>query len=221
MTNGMKLDWDELVKITVKISAEVTDEEGNLKLLPSSYWLNNWSAEQRMAWCNAIGMYLIPTKELVEWIQRRIIKGRKAIEVGAGHGELGRFLGIPSTDNYSFLEDPEIIRRRSSIGLTPPIYSNRVEKLEALEAVNKYKPEVVIASWVDDQYDYGKLVPYGINEVAITEKAEYLFIGHEGQHTFERKAVFKKPHRKLKFPWLLSRPRDLAGNAIWHFQCQQ
>jgi hypothetical protein len=50
------------------------------------------------------------TVELVAWLHDRIA-GRKAIEIGAGMGDLGYHLGIPQTDSYAQIEDPAMVHR--------------------------------------------------------------------------------------------------------------
>ncbi|HEY3283412.1 MAG TPA: hypothetical protein VGN26_14180 [Armatimonadota bacterium] len=51
-------------------------------------------------------MYQFPTRELVLWLQE-LIRGRRAIEIGAGNGWLGWHLGIPMTDSYQQSEHPD------------------------------------------------------------------------------------------------------------------
>lgn len=97
------------------------------------------------------GLHSFPTSELCEFLRERI-RGRKAIEIGAGHGVLARQLGIPATDNRH-QEDQDVRAHYARLGQPTVPYGDNVERLDAEAAVASYKPEVAIACWVTHRFD--------------------------------------------------------------------
>jgi hypothetical protein len=158
----------------------------------------------------------LPTVELCQWLKEKIA-GRPAIEIGAGHGAVGKYLGIPCTD--SKLQDDAIIRMTYQMMGQPVVkYPKHVIKMEALEAIDHYKPEVVIATWVTqlhkDDSDIGNSNMYGIDEDNIVGKVKYIHIGHRKVHG--KKRILELDHEEFVFPWLYS--RSLAADM--QFICQ-
>lgn len=123
-----------------------------LHLQPSAVW-TELSTGVRQALGQVYGVYCLPSRELVTWLRTRIA-GRSAIEIGAGSGYLSAALGIPGTDSF--------VREGSE---EPIPYGPHVERLEASEAVERYKPRVVLASWVTFRFvataEEGKAFPSG------------------------------------------------------------
>lgn len=76
----------------------VAFKNGEFQILPAEFW-KQYSQNHIALFCLMHGMYCIPTTELIEWLQHRI-GDRKALEVGAGSGVVGRAVGIRMTDNY-------------------------------------------------------------------------------------------------------------------------
>ncbi len=74
------------------------DENGLLKPVPYRE-ICDFPGVHLIQWANTKGVYCIPTTELIHWLQNRI-NGRKAIEICAGYGAIGRALNIVSTDSY-------------------------------------------------------------------------------------------------------------------------
>jgi hypothetical protein len=72
------------------------DSDGRVRALPAAAF--DVDPYDRFVWCAARARYGLPTVELVERL-REMIGGRRALEVGAGQGDLGRLLGIPMTDS--------------------------------------------------------------------------------------------------------------------------
>lgn len=187
------------------ISSRMLDGRGRLRIVPAST-LEETTAEERMMFGVRHGIYGIPTAELCEFLSARI-RGRRAIEIGAGHGLLAEALGIPATDNRQ-QEDPELKAYYARIGQPTVPYGANVEGLNAAAAVEKYRPQVVIACWVTHRFDSrrpddGGSVT-GVDEAALIESCdEYIFIGNE--HVHARKPIWDMPHTKFSPPWLYSR----------------
>lgn len=190
---------------------------GELQILPASEY-RQFSQEQISLFCVKNALYGLPTTELIDWLKEKI-GNRKAIEIGAGNGSLGRALGIPMSDSY-LQEDPAIKAYYQRV-MQPTIkYGSDVERLSYKEAIVKYKPEVVVASWVTqlwrDHSDDGNGNMHGLDEEWILENvACYIHIGHANTHG--RKRILKLPHEAVTFDWLFSRAlsRDSCVIYIW------
>jgi len=196
-----------------ELDAALLDGAGHLRLLPAEEF-KRWTHNQLMLWCVQRARYCVPTAELV-MVLRNLIGGRSALEVAAGHGDIGRHLGIRMTDSAMQCR-PEVREHYATLGqptIDPP---PDVERLDANAAVRKYKPEVVVASWLTQRWrpgdDHGSI--HGADEREILKRARlYVHIGNDGIHG--KKRVCFKPHRVIKAPWLLSRSGVPEENAIY------
>lgn len=172
--------------------------------------------ESLRIWCHMHARYHLPTVELVEWLRERI-GGRKAIEIGAGHGDLARALGCPATD--SKIQDQEDVRAYYRLTGQPTIaYPDFVEKLEAGAAIRAHDPDVVVAAWVTEWISPRRTPPpqggsiYGVHERAIVASGRtYVLIGAEKVHG--RKRIMALPHERHELPFVRSRSRE--GNCVW------
>lgn len=160
--------------------------------------------------------YLLPTVELVDWL-KDLIGDRKAIEIGSGTGDLARFLGIPATDNYC-QEWPEVKAYYALTGQPPVNYGKDVERLDALEAVEKYKPDVVLGSWVTQWIDPNLPYPdnggsmHGVKESELLKKVlTYIVVGAEGIHG--RKNILSQPHKVFNVERIARSRR--TDNRVW------
>lgn len=179
--------------------------DGQLQVPAASEYML-FSQEQLSIFCVNNAIYGLPTLELVQWL-RQMIGERKTIEIGAGNGALGRALGIPMSD--SFLQDQPSVKSYYESLRQPTIsYGKDVERLDYKAAIQKYKPEVVIGSWVTQLWrnhsDDGNASMHGLDEDWILEKVPcYVHIGNSKTHG--RKRILKAPHSQYKFNWLFSR----------------
>lgn len=208
---------------------DLLDEQGHLKLLSSA----EFDAIPRDAlrlWCHFNGRYGLPTQELVAYLKKRIA-GRKAIEIGSGYGDLAYHLGIPATDSW-IMTDPGVAAFYKAMQQPVINYPPFVEKIEALDAIRKYKPEIVIASWVTRWVDPNLPVPqgggsiHGVKEdLLLATGVTYIFIGNLGVHG--HKPIRNLEHQELIFPFVRSRAIDpsLDRVMIWnekqgpHYNC--
>jgi hypothetical protein len=187
------------------ITQEMTGEAGLLRVMPASYYAQVHPAERALA-CLRNGWYGLPTIELCDWLND-FIAGRSAIEIGAGNGALARYLGIRATDNY-MQEWPHVKAMYESAKQPPARYGADVEEIDALHAVKKYRPQVVIGSWITHRWNPaepwrgGNM--YGPDIPEILKLCEhYVHIGNEGPHA--KDPMWEHPH-KIEFPsWLYSR----------------
>ena len=201
----------------IRVLEENLWKDGELQVLPYAFFVENKITQQQISmFCLQYGVYNVPTVELCEWVRGKIGK-RTSIEVGAGNGALGRYLKIPSTD--SFLQSDNTVGQYYALIKQPPVrYGRNVEKIAANRAVERYKPQVVIAAWLtqvfksDDEWRGGSV--FGTNEGAIIDSVEmYIHIGHLNTHGNKR--VLDRGHTVERYPWVLSRSLDAGNNAIY------
>jgi hypothetical protein len=147
-------------------------------------------------------MFTYPTQELIEWLKEQI-GGRKAIEINAGRGCIGGFLGIPTTDSGYCLQS-EYQKFSLSVGIMPPIKLD-CEVLNAKKAMSKYRPEVVISCWPLNTID----LP------SVKDRAELILIGHDETHA--DLSIMKYEHETFKLPFLVQKGESEKG-SVWIFK---
>lgn len=209
-----------LPRILSDLDAQLRDEKGQLRVLPSKVYADIDPMDLRI-WCNRRAIYGLPTTELIDWL-REFIGDRTAIEVCSGNGVFGRALDIPRTDNWLQADNPEVILTLMAQKQPLVEYGTDVEKLEAVEAVRKYDPQVVIGSWVTHWIDPHKPMPlgggsiYGPRENRILNHPSveaYVVIGNTDTHG--HKPLLKREHRIVQGPWIHSRARQPENNALF------
>ncbi|EMK1731203.1 hypothetical protein V8N76_004508 [Salmonella enterica] len=170
------------------------DEDLVLRPMPMAWW-QALSADQRAMIGHVAGLYSFPTLELVETL-RGIIAGRESqtIEIGAGNGGLCRALGIRGTDNYHQEGGTLSSQYYDANGVPPVQYGDHVERIQATDAMRKFKPKVVISCWVTHKWDprrpHLKGNMYGVDEHYILNRCdEYIFIG-SGTPSHRHKPIF-------------------------------
>lgn len=199
----------------------------------------------------ALGLYTFPTLELCDWLQGQIdddpeLEPHSAIEICGGTGWIGRQLGIKSTDIKN-MENPivqEVMLKSFSV---PTIYASDVETLEASEAVRKYKPEIVIGSYVTskqlvDKIDKRKAITVGyrvmggvieqnlmdlarkevrvgVDVKSICRKV-YKLILVCNMRTHKNESYMSLPYQSYSFPWLVTRG-DCSQARILVFENKQ
>ncbi|MES2729971.1 MAG: hypothetical protein V4621_07775 [Pseudomonadota bacterium] len=190
---------------------------GSMRVLPASFYADTTPAERGLLGMRH-GIYGFLTLELTDWLQARIA-GRKAIEIGAGHGALAAALAIPATDNM-MQDDPRVKAHYEAIGQPTVPYGDNVQRLDAKDALVYHKPQVVIASWVTHLYKKSRHAAggnmFGVNEEHLISRCEeYIFIGNEQVH--KGKSIWELPHEIIYPDWLYSRAVNGSRNfiAVW------
>lgn len=193
------------VSKTRDISGEVLDERGRIQVLDQKYWATT-TQQERMLFGHRNGIYGFPTVELVERLEE-IIGQRSAIEIGAGHGVLAEALGIVATDSKQQLMPKYRVIYLAS-GQPPVQYGPNIEEIHASRAVRKYKPDVVIGSWVTHKWD-ARRPDAGGNEDGVDMSDILLnckllvLIGN--RHTHRNNGLWKREHTIETPDWLYSR----------------
>lgn len=219
----MKIDLDKRMSIVLAkepdiLKKELLNEDGTLKLLSTKDY-DAINPDDLRLFCHYNARYLLPTIELIEQLKSLIGDLDKCIEIGAGCGDLGRNLGVwRMTDNYN-QEMPEVKEFYRTTGQPTIKYGSDVEKLDALQAVSKFEPDVVVAGWVTHWIDPTKAPPpgggniYGVKEDRIIQRARYVLVGSEEIHKF--KNIMRIPHKKIDPSFVRSRRKD---NKIWMWE---
>lgn len=213
----MKIDNPE--RMAAKMVSHLLDDNGYLKILPASFYAGLDPVELRV-FCHIHARYGLPTVELVEWL-KHYIGDRSAIEIGAGCGDLGRTLGIPMTDNFC-QEWPDV--KAIYMAAQQPLirYGENVERLDALDAAKKYKPDIIIGQWVTNWIDPNAPPPpgggsvYGVKEdLLLKECKSYVVIGNSNVHG--HKPILQMPHMEVqnrdRVIW--SRANDQSMNVVY------
>ena len=189
------------------------DSQGRLVTHPANWW-SQFNQAEISAFCVKHGLYCIPTQELIDWL-KPLLAGERAIEIGAGTGTLAESLDIHATDNKMQLW-PEIRAQYLLTRQTPVTYGPRVEELDALEAIRRYEPTVVIAAWVTHKWrpqeTWREGNAWGVEEERIVQQATYVHIGNRKVH--QHKPILELPHEELEAPWLVSRAINGTPNFV-------
>jgi hypothetical protein len=198
---------------------ELRNEDGTIKTAPAAKFIE-FGQDTLSAWCAKHGYYVIPSKELVAYLAEIVeAHGRKnCLEIGAGTSGLGQHLGIHQTD--SFMQHNLVIASYYKVlgqNITQP--QPTVERIDGNSAVVKYKPRVVVASWVTQLGDgeTSPSNPWGVDEhLIISQGVKYVLVGNMGAHG--GKTIMAIPHKKIMEPWIVSRSVRPKENfiAIWN-----
>lgn len=203
---------------TTYIDRLLIDETGLIRCVPADV-LRDIKLNDLKVWCVKNAIYIIPTRELIDWLSQ-MIDGRRAIEICAGKSCLGRHLNIPMTDSY-MQASAEMMLYYSSLGQAPIIPPSDVEMIDANDAVIKYQPEVVIGGFVTYRFvgsltDGGNAL--GPDEALILRDADYIMVGNLATHG--RKPLLACPHEVYEFPWLYGRQLKPELARIWVWKRQ-
>lgn len=139
--------------------------------------------EQARMFMHKYGLYTLPTVELIDYLAG-IIAGKRAIEIGAGLGVIGRALGIPATDN-KMQAWPEIKAHYDRMRQPTIQYPADIIELDAHDAIKRYRPQIVIGSYITHKWRPGMESgnQYGVDNLKIARKVEaYYMIGSLTTH---------------------------------------
>ncbi|MCF8009971.1 MAG: class I SAM-dependent methyltransferase [Clostridiales bacterium] len=102
------------------------------------------------SYCNAFGIYQILNKEFNDTLADEIKKLQlnPILEVGAGNGELAKVLRKRGIDVYAVDSFKDSLPERALNKTDLP------EKLDYRDAIDKYKPELIICSWMPQGEDW-------------------------------------------------------------------
>jgi len=113
----------------------------------------------------------------------------------------------------------EVVAYYTLMGQPVTEYPDDIEEIDAIAAVDKYKPEVVIGSWITHKYtvERAKLGGnmYGVDEEYVLQSVKkYIMIGNDHVHRL-KPLLELYPHEEYYFPWLYSRSMSGKPNVIF------
>lgn len=170
--------------------------------------------------CHYKGIYGVVTNELVDDL-KELIGDDSAIEVGSGNGTLGKALGITCTDNYC-QTFPDVVMAYRTMQQPTIEYGSHVERLDAVEAVKKYNPKVVVGSWITHRFDYNNPNAdgnaHGPDEYQFFDNdvERYIMLGNDSTHN--KKPLYHHPNYKterIKNENYVSRSKHPELNTIY------
>jgi hypothetical protein len=171
-------------------------------------------------WAQKNGIYGIPTLEMLDWLRKQI-RGRRALEIGAGNGVFGRSLGIPMFDSFH-QEDTHTRTFYEFLQTKPVSYGQDVQRMDAAEAVERHRPQVVLGVWVTSKHRDGDKIGFegGIDEhriLAVPSVRAYITLGNI-KHLNSKPIRHETPKGWLcteyKLPFHVSRTRSQTNNSV-------
>lgn len=211
---------------TTYLDRLLLDPEGRIRLLPFAEY-GKIDRDHVRLWMHKTARYTLPTVEMIAWLRAQI-GARTAIEVGCGNGDIYWHLGIRGTD--SGIQAAPGAVRAFMLTTHQPTTTPRpdVELIEAEDAVKKYRPQVVIASYLTrrfvtrgqnpDKEGKAQASIVGAREEQIVHRCNtYIHIGNRNTHGEKR--ILKWPHEEIAPGWLVTRG-DPAKDVIyvWRFE---
>lgn len=196
------------------ISSDVLLSNGKVGLFPSKRW-REFRWDDFRFFCHQKGRYGIPTHELCLLVIS-IINWRDTIEIGAGAGDFGHHLRIHMTDSKQ-QEMPEVIAAYKAMKQPTIIYPNNVEKLDAVDAIIKYEPKVVFASWItpySPRETYYASNPFGVKVNKVVDLVD-TFIMYGNIDVHGDSPIMKLPHEEIYEDWMISRAKNQENNRLW------
>lgn len=140
---------DQWIELRGQVRAPTMNQEVEKRKSQLNY-LNKeqWYHQSWKKFCRKNGIWQVYTKEFVDLLAGKIheLNSGRIIEICAGKGKLSyhlqkRDIEIIATDDYSWKDTC----------LSP----KNVECLSAKEAIKKYKPNLVVASWIPNHLTIG------------------------------------------------------------------
>jgi hypothetical protein len=194
-------------------------EDGFLRPAPYAE-VNRFTQEEISYFCWKHGIYQVPTTELIDWL-RSEIGGRRAIEIGAGNGSVGKALGITITDSR-LQERPDIAQHYALMRQPAITYHRDTVLLDGNEAVRKLDPQVVVACWVTQLWtpDVQEGNYWGVDECELVSHPsveQYIHVGNDRTHARKKVLGFREFERH-KFDWLVSRSQSREDNVIYVYR---
>lgn len=142
--NGL-LDYRDLLKRVTKVEENFHNNIKNIRIGQThsieTFPIDLWG------WCNQHYVYQLPNLEFVQELAKTIkeIGPDIIVEIGAGRGivcrNISKIIGqdIILTDDYSWWDNEEN---------TEKIKCTDIIKMDYKEAIKKFKPDLIIASWI-------------------------------------------------------------------------
>lgn len=186
--------------------------------IPSYEDLMSFSKEAIIQFGVKHAMYVLPTIQLIRNLNI-LIGDSQVVEIGSGNGILGKALGIRCTDNFC-QDRPEVKSFYRESGQTPVKYGSHVEKRDAEWVAKKWRPDIIIGSWITHKYNpltkTGNV--YGPDEEVILDNCkQYIMLGNKGVH--RDKPILKyRPDIIDNFPGYVTKSINPENNCVYIFK---
>ena len=223
---GKALRYD--VKTICEMYKDLT-ENGEFRILPAEEWLKYGKNNLGM-FLNAFHIWVAPTLELIDILDDEI-GSLKCIEICAGLGIIGKELCITTTDSYLHASEEYKNATKDVMGIFAEMqYPSYVQKLEATEAVDKYKPECVLGCYAVPKWTEEKARKYylehrkelqgsikGVDYDYILPKVKKLIlVGHKA--LYNQYSFFRRKHRVIINKNIITRHSVEGQSGIYIFE---
>lgn len=185
-----------------------------MNILPAEVWESFSWAEVRLL-LHETGTYVVPTEELIDYLDK-LIGEESCIEICAGNGFIGRELGIPVTDSYQQQDDPSTVLYYKMSNQPTIKYPKDVVKLEAVKAVDRYRPHTVLACYATHKWRYDTMSgnDKGVDFNKLIRKIKRLIlVGNTEVH--KDNPLMALPHEEVRLPGLITRSAHPETNRIF------
>lgn len=187
---------------------------GFIRELPAAEWLSYpWQLVR--IFMHFYPIYVLPTTELLDKLDE-LIGDYKAIEIGAGSGNIGRHLDIKMTDSYQQTLDRETQMVYKIMKQPTMHYPSSVFHADALTAVRRLRPECVIGCYVTHKFRDGMQEgnSKGVDFPRLLQSVKRLIlVGNK--HIHSANPIMALPHEEIYVEGLITRNEDRSADRIF------
>lgn len=225
MTSDSIIPHEEQEMAFEKVS-QVLIKNGTFQPADSKTLREQFTHKEIQLFMNKIGMYVLPTSDLIEDLKTLIPNLDTAIEIGSGNGVIANNLGIRATDNFMQRSDfkaPSKLKdlHKQFLNSVPMVqYGPNVLKVEAHEAVKRFKPKTVLACFVTHLYKQSEPErqgnALGVDYRKIIKSTDrVVLVGNDATHRLN--PAMELPLVSLQVDSLITRSKtpDLNRIYIW------
>lgn len=223
------------VQIDAKMVAEIEEiiQGYSLDGLPDMVEageLSKYSLTAMQIAMQKLGLYVWPTYELAQELEKHCGDIQSTIEICSGNGVMAQEMGVPATD--SFMQSDkfqpaneveakthlEVMQSYELARIPKVVYGQNVHQMEASEAVVRLRPKTVFGLYVTHKWkpglQNGNIL--GVDEEFILDRVErYIVAGNLKVHS--SKPIMAMKHRAIEVPGLICRAQmpELNRLFIW------
>lgn len=204
--------------------SQVLIKDGVFTPAPSAMLREQFSPREIQLFMNKIGMYVLPTSDLIDDLKELLPDLERTIEIGSGNGVIANNLGVKATDNFSQRPDfkaPSKLKElhRNFLNTVPMVqYGPNVLKVDGHEAVKRFKPKAVLACFVTHRYNPSEHHrggnALGVDFKKIIKSVDRLvLLGNESVHSLN--PAMELPMVSLEIDSLITRSKSPELNRVY------